>query len=105
MKVSERLRPSTWYRSFYWRIGISFVVFLLVVLIAQSLMFSYMLVRANEQNPARSPNNIATAVAVELGAALETRPGLDLGGHLASRYAGDPAGACLRDHARRESGG
>ena len=91
MNVSERLRPSTWYRSFYWRIGISFVVFLLVVLIAQSLMFSYMLVRANEQNPARSPNNIATAVAVELGAALETNPGLDLGRHLAARYAGDPA--------------
>ena len=91
MKVSERLRPSTWYRSFYWRIGISFVVFLLVVLIAQSLMFSYMMVRANEQNPARSPNNIATAVAVELGATLETNPDLDLGRHLAARYAGDPA--------------
>jgi len=67
-------QESTWYRSFYWRIGVSFVVFLLAVLVAQSIMFSYMMVRSNEQNPARSPNNIATAVAVDLGSALESNP-------------------------------
>ena len=89
MKAPERRRPSTWYRSFYWRIGISFVVFLLVVLIAQSLMFSYMLMRANERNPTGSPNNIATAVAVDLGTALEANPGLDLGRYLTARYGND----------------
>jgi hypothetical protein len=31
-----------WYTSFYWRIGISFVLFVIVVLVAQSIMFSYM---------------------------------------------------------------
>ena len=84
-------RPSPWYGSFYWRIGISFVVFLLLVLTAQSIMFSYMIMRANEQNPARSPNNIATAAAVDLGSALESNPGLDLDKYLAARFGNDPA--------------
>jgi signal transduction histidine kinase len=76
--------------SFYWRIGVSFVVFLLAVLVAQSMMFSYLIMRSNEQNPARSPNNIATAVAVDLGSALESNPGLDLDRYLQGRYGGDP---------------
>lgn len=84
-------QESTWYRSFYWRIGVSFVVFLLAVLVAQSIMFSYMIVRSNEQNPARSPNNIATAVAVDLGSALESNPDLDLNRYLPARYGGDPS--------------
>ncbi len=83
-------RRSRWYRSFYWRIGISFVVFVLVVIIAQSVMFSYLFARANMQNAARSPNNLATAVAADLGSAFSKDPGLDLGAHLVSRYGRDP---------------
>lgn len=81
---------SNWYRSFYWRIGVSFVVFVLVVLIAQSVMFSYILARAGTQNPGRSPNNIATAVAADLGSALESNPGLDLSTYLPVRYGREP---------------
>ena len=90
MKGPARRRLSAWYGSFYWRIGVSFIVFLIVVLVAQSLMFSYMLMRSSEQNPSRSPNNIATAVAVDLGSALEMNHGLDLGRYLMARYGGDP---------------
>jgi len=79
-----------WYRSFYWRIGVSFVLFVLVVLTAQGMMFSYLLTRANEQDPARSPNNLATAVAADLGSALESNPGLDLTTYLLTRYGREP---------------
>ena len=40
-------RPARWYRSFYWRIGLSFVVLVVVVLAAQSAMFNYIMARAN----------------------------------------------------------
>ena len=30
-----------WYRSFYWRIAVSFIALVIVVLVGQSLMFSY----------------------------------------------------------------
>ena len=59
-----------WYRSFYFRIGFSFVVFLAVVLVAQSMMFSYLIARP----PARSPNNLAAIVAADIGSALTQDP-------------------------------
>ena len=74
MESPARRRPSPWYGSFYWRIGISFVVFLLAVLVAQSVMFSYLFSRANAQNPALSPNNFATTVAADTGTALAADP-------------------------------
>ena len=40
---SERVR---WYRSFYFRIGLSFVVFVVVILAAQRAMFSYVIARS-----------------------------------------------------------
>jgi signal transduction histidine kinase len=81
---------SSWYSSFYWRIGVSFVVFVLVVLTAQSIMFSYIMARTNLQNPARSPNNLATAVAADLGSALERNPDLNLSTYLLDRYGREP---------------
>jgi signal transduction histidine kinase len=87
--VRHGQRPR-WYRSFYWRIAVSLVVFVIVVLAAQGLMFSYLFARANARNPAGSPNNLAAAVAAGVGAALEADPGLDLGAYLAANYAGEP---------------
>jgi two-component system OmpR family sensor kinase len=81
---------SNWYRSFYWRIGISFVVFVLVVIVAQSVMFSYLFARANMQNTARSPNNLATTVAGDLRSALSRDPGLNLGSYLSAHYGREP---------------
>jgi two-component system OmpR family sensor kinase len=78
--------PRQWFRSFYWRIALSFVVFVIGVIVAQSAMFSYVMARRNAQDPSRAPNNIAIAVASDLGAALEANPGLDLDAHLRTHY-------------------
>ncbi|MGH9256728.1 MAG: sensor histidine kinase [Vicinamibacterales bacterium] len=90
MKAPTRRPPSSWHGSFYWRIGISFVVFVLAVLVTQSVMFSYILARTSAQNPAFSPNNLATAVAADVGSALETNPGLDVRAYLPTRYGREP---------------
>src|SRR5258705_2644165 len=71
---SERVR---WYRSFYFRIGSSFVVFVVAILAAQSAMFSYMIARSRPF-PLRSPNNVAAIVAADIGAALTQDPTIDL---------------------------
>jgi hypothetical protein len=77
-----------WYRSFYWRIGVSFVVLVIVVLVAQSLFFGYWLARANLEDTEHSPNNRAARVAADLGSLLAQQPApdldLDIKGYLAS---------------------
>jgi hypothetical protein len=57
-------------RSFYWRIAISLVVFVIVVLTAQSLMFSYMMSRSGGPLRGRSPSNLAAIVAADIGSTL-----------------------------------
>lgn len=69
-----------WYSSFYWRIGISFVVFVIVVLVGQSLMVGY--ARANGAFAPGNPNAAAAAIAAELGTALASDPELDLAAFL-----------------------
>ena len=70
-----------WYSSFYWRIGISFVIFVVVVIVAQSLMVGY--ARSNGAFAPGNPNATAAAIAAELGAALTNDPNLDLSRFLA----------------------
>jgi len=72
-----------WYSSFYWRIGISFVVFVIVVLVGQSLMVGY--ARANGAFAPGNPNAAAAAIAAELGTALTSDPELDLAAFLSHR--------------------
>jgi signal transduction histidine kinase len=81
-----------WFRSFYWRIAASFVLVMLAVIVAQSLMFSYMISRWNAQDPSRSPNSVASAAAADVAAALEANRGLDLTAHLQSHYGRGPYG-------------
>jgi signal transduction histidine kinase len=69
---------SRWYSSFYWRIGISFVVFLIAVIAAQGVMFSFVLARTGDLVPAWSPSVSALDVAADLGASLERDPALPL---------------------------
>jgi hypothetical protein len=40
-------RWPSWSRSLYWRIAVTFVVFMIGVLVAQSLVFSYMTARSS----------------------------------------------------------
>jgi signal transduction histidine kinase len=81
--MASPARPVRWYGSFYWRIGISFVVFVAVVLVGQSLMVGY--ARSNGAFAPGNPNAAAAAVAAELGAALTSDPALDLSAFLFHR--------------------
>src|SRR5438132_480156 len=77
-------RSARWYRSFYFRIGFSFVIFMIAVLAAQNVMFSYLLRRAPFMG--RSPNNLAAIIAADVGAALTQDPAVDLQDYLNREY-------------------
>jgi len=86
MMTDEASRPSVhWYRSFYFRIGFSFVVFVVGVVVAQSIVFNLLLRRP--RFPGRSPNAVAAIVAADLGSALAQDRGLDLDEYLKREYA------------------
>jgi signal transduction histidine kinase len=70
-------RRSRWYSSFYWRIGVSFVVLVIVVLVAQSVMFSF-LVRRSSESVFRPPYTVATMIAADAGALLARDPAADV---------------------------
>ena len=91
MQTLLKSRPP-WYTSFYWRIGISFVLFVIVVLIAQSIMFSYMMARSTGRLPYRSPNTLATIVAADVRTILARAPDADLTDHLRRQYGNVPLG-------------
>ena len=77
------LRPS-WYRSFYFRIGITFVAFVVVFLIVQGLI----LARAPRAAPFdvfRAPV-LAVEVAADVADILARGEATDLGAHLKARY-------------------
>src|SRR5438105_4979540 len=85
-----------WYRSFYFRIGFSFVVFMVAVLAAQNLMLSYVLRQAPFMG--RSPNNLAAIIAADLGSTLTQDPAVDLQGYLNREYGRlQPTYAVMRD--------
>ena len=86
--VSSRLG---WYRSFYWRIGITFVAFVVVILITQGLILSYVIPRNIAEDPFRAPV-LAAEVAAEVASLLKRGQAADLGLHLKSRYPPEEAG-------------
>src|SRR5688572_16755368 len=86
--LSSRL---AWYRSFYWRIGITFVAFVVVILITQGLVLSYVIPRTNAQDPYRAPV-LAAEVAANVAPMIERGQAGDLGAHLKSQYPPEQAG-------------
>ena len=85
MTPADKATPVRWYRSFYFRIGFSFVIFVVGLLVAQSLIFNVILTRP--PFPVRSPNNLVAIIAADLGSALTQDPALDLGAYLEREYA------------------
>jgi signal transduction histidine kinase len=79
MELEER---PAWYSSFYWRIAISFVLFIVVVLVGQSVMVSYMASRSNNPFSSGNPNAEAAAIASSVGRALATSPDVSVESHL-----------------------
>jgi len=77
-----------WYRSFYFRIGFVFVVFVVAVVIAQNAIFGVMIARtAGPAFPGRPPNNLAAILAADVGSALAANPQLDVDSYLRTEYA------------------
>ena len=70
------MNRSRWYRSFYWRIGISFLVLVVGVIVVQSVMFSAMM-RSASTAP-RAPHVRATSIATEIGSAVSSEPSYDV---------------------------
>jgi two-component system, OmpR family, sensor kinase len=77
--------PVRWYRSFYWRIGFSFFVFVIAVLVAQSLTFNYVLSRSGAF-AGRSPNTLVAIIAADIGSTLAQNPNEDLVAYLQREY-------------------
>ena len=80
-----------WYRSFYWRIGITFVAFVLVILITQGLILTYTISSEDTQDQFRAPV-LAAEVAADVASVLTRDRNADLNAHLKSRYPLQKAG-------------
>jgi two-component system sensor histidine kinase BaeS len=74
-----------WYRSFYWRIGVTFVAFVVVLLLTQGLILSYVISTEDEQDQYRAPV-LAAEVADEVATVLRRDQDTDVGELLKSRY-------------------
>ena len=83
--MSRDNRP-VWYRSLYWRIGLGFVAFLAVLLVAQALLFVWLTGRTAGAFPASSGARLAELIAGDLSDQLEADPAVDLATHIAQEY-------------------
>ena len=100
------LRP-LWYRSFYWRIAASFIALVVIVLVGQSLMFSYLLTRPQgASRPAirtprrrRSPRGSAPRLAADPAALARAAAARGVAGGTPARLRGDEGRPRGREHA------
>ena len=74
-----------WYRSLYWKIAFGFVAMLAVLLLSQVLLFLWLTDRIFAATP-RTPAQLATMVAEEVGAEIQQRPDIDLEGFVRDRF-------------------
>jgi signal transduction histidine kinase len=85
---------SPWFHSLYWRIAAAFVALVVLVVVAQSLVFSPLLIRSQGGafGPG-DPNASATAIAAGMGRALAANADADLETALRAAAAGLPRSA------------
>lgn len=74
-----------WYRSLYWKIAFGFIAMLAVLLLSQVLLFLWLTDRIFAAVP-RTPAQLATMVADEVGAEIQQRPTIDLEGFVSNRF-------------------
>src|ERR1044071_6663421 len=77
---------TVWYRSLYWRIAVGLVLFLALMLSAQSALFIYTSDRIAGSMPATSPRRVAVLVASDLSSALNTDPTVDIDEYVKDQY-------------------
>ena len=75
-----------WYRSLYWRIGIGFIAFLALLLLAQAALFVWLAGRTAGAFPTASNERLAELVAADIRDQLERDPAPDLGAHITREY-------------------
>jgi two-component system, OmpR family, sensor kinase len=85
------MKVLAWYRSFYWRIAITFVAFVVVMLITQGLILTYTISNEEAQDQYRAPV-LAAQVAADVASVLARDGAADLGAYLKSRYPPERAG-------------
>jgi len=66
-----------WYRSLYWKIAFGFIAMLAVLLLSQVLLFLWLTDRIFAATP-RTPAQLATMVAEEVGGEIQQHPDVDL---------------------------
>ena len=71
-----------WHRSLYFRIGSTFVAFVVGLLVLQGVLLNVML----RPPLAGSPNSVVAVVAADLTAALTENPSLDIDAYLKRQY-------------------
>lgn len=74
-----------WYRSLYWKIAFGFIAMLAVLLLSQVLLFLWLTDRIFAAVP-RTPAQLATMVADEVGAEIQQRPEIDLEAFVRDRF-------------------
>jgi signal transduction histidine kinase len=74
-----------WFRSFYFRIAFSFVLFAICLVVVQGLIFRFAAARSPLRD--RSPNTVVAIVAADLGAALQQNRARDVDAYLKEEYA------------------
>jgi len=74
-----------WYRSLYWKIAFGFIAMLAVLLLSQVLLFLWLTDRIFAAVP-RTPAQLATMVADEVGAEIQQRPEIDLESFVRDRF-------------------
>jgi signal transduction histidine kinase len=84
--MSER----AWYRSLYWRIALGFIATVAALLLAQALLFFWLVGRGAETLRTRSPQHLSNVVASDVSAALEANPTLDVGEYLRTQFGEGP---------------
>jgi signal transduction histidine kinase len=82
--MAEPSPRRSWYRSFYWRIGITFVAFVMVFLMTQGIILRRT-PRAIPADVFRAPV-LAAEVAADVASLLGRGEGVNLSAHLKSRY-------------------
>src|SRR3954469_22561317 len=77
---------TAWYYSLYWRIAVGLVLFLALMLSAQSALFIYTSDRIAGSMPATSPRRLAVLVASDISSALDTDPTIDIREYVRDQY-------------------
>ena len=90
-------RARAWSRSLYWRIAVSFAVFTLGMLLAQNMLFRYLLERPDPSF--LSPNAMALLVAADMQQGVVTDASVNLDAYLRQKYVGtrQPVYVVLKD--------